>query len=285
MKRINPPNFSVAEVYPLCISKVRNPALKNRLSLCIPSIETAEAEFVSIKPTNQLFKIARENVVNLNVPKSELIKVYTDRMVKADSPGRKYYNKIFLSANNGVCPFCEDRLVSTLDHYLAKSHYPKLTVTPLNLIPACHECNKAKTSDFPKISSEEFIHPYFDDISRYSWLKAKIVTKEPLTLEYTVVNNPNYSPLLNQRIKFHFKNMNLANLYSLRAISEIIIFKSNIKNFTEKYSSLEIKDLISINYKSQFEMNKNHWRTAFYEALINDKWFISTGYKTKNAYT
>src|SRR5262245_19880217 len=80
---------------------------------------------------------------------SEMVAVYDNRLVKKTAPGRRIYDKIFTSAPNDKCPLCGHRNVKTLDHYLPKALFPALTVTPINLIPACSDCNKAKLSTAP----------------------------------------------------------------------------------------------------------------------------------------
>ena len=46
------------------------------------------------------------------------------------------------------CPFCGIGTVSTLDHYLPKSKYPALAITPKNMIPACRDCNWERKGHF-----------------------------------------------------------------------------------------------------------------------------------------
>lgn len=63
------------------------------------------------------------------------------------------------------CPICghyfDDR---TLDHVLPKAKY---TLTPINLVPMCWNCNKAKGES--KVS----FHPYFQDLSRLEGISFK----------------------------------------------------------------------------------------------------------------
>ena len=74
-----------------------------------------------------------------------MVRVYDGRMAAQGSPGRTIYDAIKLASPNGLCPLCGQRVVATLDHYLPKSRYAALAVNPANLIPACSDCNKAKS--------------------------------------------------------------------------------------------------------------------------------------------
>ena len=102
-----------------------------------------------------------------------MIKVYTNRMAKEGAPGRPVYNALKLAARR--CPLCGHRDVSTLDHYLPKTAFPLLCVTPSNLVPACSDCNKVKSDALPATAADQTLHPYFDDADQDAWLKAEVV--------------------------------------------------------------------------------------------------------------
>jgi len=162
MRALNRPVEDPKKVFSTCISIIRNADLKSRLNSCTSLIGEAAMEFEDKLKIDELHTIAIETVVNKNVTAKELEKVYTFRMAKKNTPGREIYNKIILSAPEGICPFCSHRVVSTIDHYMPKTLFPRLSITPINLIPSCNDCNKLKSSLYPKDSNEAFIHPYFD---------------------------------------------------------------------------------------------------------------------------
>jgi len=155
MKKLVKPNFKPLEVFKACIDRVRDSELKSRLVACYQEIENASNEFDQKAYTSQLNTIASKDNVASSVTVAEMKSVYTNRMAKKLAPGRIYYDKLMSLPEHGRCPLCSQRVVSTLDHHLPKAHFPSLAVSPLNLIPACQDCNKTKSEDIPSCSEEE----------------------------------------------------------------------------------------------------------------------------------
>jgi hypothetical protein len=91
-----------------------------------------------------LFKICPEKEIDNCVTTEEMSRLYKGHFSRMKSPSRHMYDAIMTSSWKGFCPLCSHRQVTTLDHYLPKSLYPIFAVTPLNLIPSCSDCNKAK---------------------------------------------------------------------------------------------------------------------------------------------
>src|SRR6266446_4463738 len=57
-------------------------------------------------------------------------------------------------------------------HHLPKSRYPDLSVSPINLVPCCMDCNTNKRAIFPTSGQEETLHPYYDNFEGEKWLQA-----------------------------------------------------------------------------------------------------------------
>lgn len=277
MKKIAKPTISVKTVFLDCISIVSNANLKNELNKCITTLEDAELDFEKKMKKNEIHKIAQNNIVLGVIGKEEMKKVYTDRMAKIGKPGRAHYETIISSVKNGRCPLCSHRIVSTLDHYLPKSKYPVYSVTPINLIPSCFECNKGKKVEYPSNSKEETLHPYFDDVEGDSWLKAKIITSNPIGFEYYVSPSNKWNDLLNERIKTHFKSFELNTLYSIHAIVEFQNIRLQLINLFKSGGYNSLKGHLKDCYDSRSSNDLNSWQTAFYEALYNDEWFCNGG--------
>lgn len=148
MLKVAKPTMLSATVYADCVNLFRDSSLRQRLTACAPLIATAEKEF-DLKITRGLiYTIIRETLVNGNVTAEELKKIYTNQMV-GHSEGRVYYDELIQAAKHDLCPLCAHRDVSTLDHYLPKADYPRLAVVPINLIPACKDCNTSKLNTYP----------------------------------------------------------------------------------------------------------------------------------------
>lgn len=275
MKKIKKPELNVKQVFTDCISIVRNPLYKQQLNNCIDTLEEAETVLENKIIENKVHEIAQNDVILGSIVKEDMEKVYNDRMAKKGTPARDYYNIIFLSAVK--CPFCSQRIVKTLDHYLPKSKYPIYAVTPINLIPSCSDCNKDKLVEYPESPEQETLHPYFDDVDDEVWLKAKIILTAPIGFEYYVFASPNRTDLLNARILNHFTAFSLNKLYSVHAIEEL---ENNKYHFKKLYTNGGV-DLLKAHLKDCFDSRNsidiNSWQTAFFGALYEDEWFCNGG--------
>ncbi len=205
MRKIDKPTAVSKDVYLTCVNMVQNANLKARLTAAQDLITEASEEFEQKVTTGTMHTIARENMVNGNLTKKELELVYTYRMAAKKASGRPIYDSILLSAKLGICPFCSQRQATTLDHYLPKTEYPRLTVVPINLVPCCKDCNDIKDILFPLAANQELIHPYYDDIENDSWLKASVIPSSPCTIQYSVVPPNTWTALLASRVLFHFE--------------------------------------------------------------------------------
>lgn len=102
---------------------------------------------------------------------SEFLKIKDMKFLyeKLKKEQREIYNQIKATSYMKRCPYCEKRDISELDHFLSQSLYPMYVITPINLIPSCHECNNAKRDD-----DIEIIHPYFDDTLQTKWMVCEL---------------------------------------------------------------------------------------------------------------
>jgi len=279
MKVIAKPSVKVRDVFLECISTVDNVELKHDLAACVNIIETAEDDFESKFPINEIYTIPQNSIVLGRIGKAEMKSVYDYRMVKAGMPAHKYYNKIKSSAPYGKCPLCSVRGVDTLDHYLPKSKYPVFSVTPVNLIPACIPCNKRKHIDFPRTGEEQTLHPYYDDIENYTWLWASVLQTNPISFNY-YVNPPDVWPkILKDRTLNHFASFNLNELFSSHASEEL---RGAINQLTKLYN--ENTNLLTLQlrecYNSRSALGLNSWQAVMYRTLLNDVWFCTGGILT-----
>ena len=103
----------------------------------------------------------------------EIIKLYTQKFSPKDSSGRKYYD-IILSNAAMYCPICGMGTANTLDHFIPKSLYPQLCITPDNLIPLCSNCNEKKRSIYSNKYLDIPFHPYFENMPE-KWLECEII--------------------------------------------------------------------------------------------------------------
>lgn len=275
MNKIDKPKFRVIDVLTDCIDNMRNESLKKELLDSADIFTKCELDFDSRKRNYSLHQIPQNKILSDNINALLLRKLYTDRMLKKNNKARVYYNSIFISAPNGICPICSQRHVRTLDHYLPKSKFPLLSIVPFNLVPSCNDCNKDKLIDIPTRQEEETLHPYYDDVSSDNWLKAKIVDLKPILFEFYASPPEEWDILLKDRILNHFSTYLLNKLYSIHAIEEFENIKLQITTLFQAGGSILLKQHITECYKSRFATNKNSWQTAFYDCLLNNDQFTN----------
>jgi 5-methylcytosine-specific restriction endonuclease McrA len=279
MIKIQHPELDVDYVYSTCISRVRSTELKSRLVAIKQEIIDQSEYFEALAKSKSFYQFARNNIVGGNVTTGEMEKVYKDRMAKKGAPGREIYDEIKSLAPYGKCPLCVHRAVTTLDHYLPKTHYPVLAVTPLNLVPACSDCNKSKLTDYPKTIDEQTLHPYFDDIGGDYWLNAEVQPSKPATVIFNVMTPYNWSETTKNRVNLHFTTLGLASLYSAQAADELLNIRYQLGLIYDAGGAIAVKSELESRATSCRQHNINSWRTATFDAFSKSDWFCNGGFR------
>lgn len=275
MIKLQKPDYDAKTVFKKCISKVRSQELKKRFIKCEPYIDSASNEYEVKAKKVKLHTVEPSKSLNGIVTADEMKSVYTYRMAKKGAPGRDFYDKIMAIPKHGRCPFCGQRTVSTLDHYLPKAHFPAFSVAPSNLIPSCKDCNTTKTDDIPTSAEEETLHPYFDDIDDEIWLKADVIEDKPICLAYFVESPQNWSELLSKRVVNHFETFKLATLYASYSAEELINIELINKTIFLSSGADGLQEFLKVNLQSHRRTRKNSWKSALYDALANSDYYFS----------
>lgn len=169
-------------------------------------------------------------------------------------------------------------MVSTLDHHLPKSHYPVLAVTPVNLVPACGDCNKAKLASLPRRPNEETLHPYFDDVESARWLYADVVEGPPAALRFRVAAPDHWDVILSDRVALHFQTLRLGTLYAAEGADEILNNRHQLRSIHAAGGKVLVQVEMEERATSCCEARLNGWRTAVYEAFSESDWFCDGGF-------
>lgn len=278
MWKLPRPQHTADHVFTTCISKVRDSALKARLTGVTQAVSTASAAFEAAVLGTALHTIARQDIVGGTVSGDEMQAIYTGRMAKKGAPGRDIYDEIMSSAQHGRCPLCGQRTVSTLDHHLPKSHYPSLSVAPLNLVPSCADCNKAKLANVPQQQADEPLHPYFEDIDAHRWLKAEVVNTAPAALRFFVEPPGAWGAVLTARVVNHFTVLGLGRLYGSQAAEELLNIRGQLVTLHAAGGTDLVRTEIRERTASCEAARLNGWRTAAYHALAESEWFCEYGF-------
>lgn len=283
MKRIKKPALKAIEVFDSCVAGVTSHDLVEKFS---SSRITIEAQFERYDANAENHNLGAfpacawgndQQTIIGSLTKGELVNLYTSQMAEKTSLGRRFYDQLLLLAPLGICPFCGFGHASTLDHFLSKARYPAFSVLTTNLIPACKDCNTGKGSSISGPNGS-IIHPYFEDdiIYKEAWLFAEVVETTPPTLRYFVNPPANWAVEIRNRIRNHFRSLNLAHRFSIQAASEIIEVGDLLR-------ALESSDdrrahLLTIT-KIERSARPNSWKAPMYEALSSSDWYLADGYQ------
>jgi hypothetical protein len=253
--------------------------LAGRLAVATDSVVAASNEFDRAARGGTLHQIATHDIVAPDVTVKEMEKVYTQRMAKTGAPGRDIYDAIFSSSPQGRCPICTQRSVTTLDHYLPKAHYPSLAVVPLNLVPACSDCNKAKLAAVPTRVEEVALHPYYDDLGAEVWLHARVIERRPTAVRFSVVAPVAWDAVLSARVDHHFRALGLAALFASEAAEELINVRHQLKILQAADPDNGVRDDLRRRAESCAMARPNGWRAATYRAWHESDWFCGGGFQ------
>ncbi|MER5632299.1 HNH endonuclease [Streptomyces nitrosporeus] len=228
-----------------------------------------------------LHELETNNFKLSGVSSAEMIAVYANRMAKKKTPGRPIYDALMLAPQFGLCPLCGQRTVSTLDHHLPKTLYPSLAVNPINLIPACGDCNKLKLDIAPNSSDEETLHPYFDAVDDAVWLRAEVIEGDPIALRFFVDSPNSWDLTLTSRVRRHFRVFGLASLYASHSAPEVSSLGLSLESvFGDGGSEGEqrVRDNLLERAAGWRQVRLNTWQGATYTALAESPWFCRGGF-------
>lgn len=277
MRCLPAPQISAEVSYRASISRVQDANLKGRLEAIVNEVIAASDLLALAAATHEVTNIPTARAVG-GVPRSELQKVYENRFAKLRSPGRVYYDRLVTSAPNNKCPLCAHRDVTTLDHFLPKTDYPALVVAPLNLIPACHECNHIKLAIVAATEAQVTLHPYFDDVELDEWLTAEVEQTDPPAVRFRVEPPAHWDGLLADRVTHHFDFFRLADLYSAQAADELRSIQFYLESLLSAGGQPVVTAYLASRAASCAQAHLNSWRTATYRAFATSAWFCGGGF-------
>ncbi len=278
MWTVQRPSFDPEDTFLLCISRVRDTNLRQRLRQVRSTIADDSDDFKTKATNAELHLVEATDGVGNVVTTDEMVAVYDRRMAKKGSPGRVIYDQIKSLPKYDTCPFCDHRDVSTLDHILPKAEYPSLAVTPLNLVGSCMECNKSKLTLVPSTAGEAILHPYFDNVGGHRWLNATVVAQTPCAVVFVVVPPTAWSAVVRQRAKAQFKLLGLASLYTNQAARQISNMRLNLRQHFDDSGRAGVRAELVRQYESYSANELNSWQAAMYRALSESDWFCDGGF-------
>ncbi|WP_421359699.1 HNH endonuclease [Agrobacterium rosae] len=238
---------------------------------------SAEALYISSGESAELYSIAPTDGISGHVSTIEMERVYKRTFVRS-ARTRQIYADLRSAPENDICPLCSQRTVSQLDHYLPQSAHPTLTVTPMNLVPACAECNKTKLAQEAADASCQTFHPYFEDADDARWLYAEVLEVAPAALVFSARPPEVWDEVKRDRINSHFKTYELGELYASHAAVELGDIRFGLQQMAQDSSVERISQHLREAALSRAMAHENSWRRATYEALADSDWYCRGGF-------
>ncbi|MGJ5751633.1 hypothetical protein FB563_4022 [Streptomyces puniciscabiei] len=277
MRHLDPPAFDTRATYLTCISNAR-PTAKKRLETFEEPVVCAGDQYEAAAKNQALHSLKDLAAQPADqADRKALRKVYKDRMAKEDVPGRDIYDAIKDAAKE-LCPLCGIGKVSTIDHQLPQAKYPLLAVVPVNLVPACRDCNTGKGEHSPATAEDQTLHPYYDDLFHVPWLAARLVKKtgsKPMTARFYVSAPVDWDPTLVARLETHLRVLDLDGRYRLQVANHL---STLFHMFTGRPRN-GIADHLARSAEGWTKTNPNSWESALYRALAAETWYINGGWK------
>lgn len=278
MRSLPLPPIGAFGVFVVCARCVQDQALASRLLGAAAEVGAAAQHYINLGGLGQLFTFPADDIVGDWVDGSEMEALYTGTLVRQGSDARVYYDALRASSPHGICPYCAQRTVGTLDHYLPKTSRPILAVTPANLVPACDACNKIKLAFDPSVAEEQILHPYFDDFSTTEWLKARVIAVNARPVIEFFADPPlSWSNVVKVRLETHLRVLKLQTLYTSHAAEELVANRELLQRLCRTGGANAVLEHCREQEGTRRTVNINAWQAAYFGALAGSDWFCSTG--------
>lgn len=279
MKRLPLPQFNAKEAVELCASGITIQERSKALLDALSTIEVGEELYKKFGPVGDLFQIPSTDDVTPELSGELMGTIYKSHFARIGAPTRSLYDAIRLSPKYSLCPLCGQRSVGSIDHYLPQSLHPIFNLTPVNLVPSCMDCNKAKLALVALTAEKQTLHPYFDDLGEERWLVADIQETAPPAVGYRVRPPASWTSILAQRVSHHYNVMGLGVLYAAQAASELADISHALVKLGNSGGPVAVRSHLYDEFESRLARDKNSWKTALYEGLCDSAWFCNEGFR------
>lgn len=277
MRPVARPSDDAVAVFHLCVARVRDHAERTRLTTAATEVRAGADEFEAAVQCNALHNIAVHHLVGPHVTTADMSWLYSQKVVRSRSPGRPLYDRLVMAPAFGRCPLCGERPVSSIDHHLPQALYPRLAVTPHNLVPACVDCNREKRNAVPTSPETHSLHPYFDDIEAETWLVGSIIESAPAAIQFEVAKPAGSSPVLQARVEHHVAMFRLRELYGSYAAQLLAEVRQYLRWLHGLGGAPAVTSHLAHLAESYSSICKNSWQAAAYAALSVNQWYCEGG--------
>lgn len=287
MRPISKPNFAQDVVFAACVQSIGDLGIKARCDAIAQQMAQQEIAYDQAASVGRLCEwVPHPRGENNNlaiglVTRGELKGLYTNHMARAGKPARAFYDQLRMMASNNICPYCGIGSVETIDHFLPKGRYSSLSVLPLNLVPACRDCNTGKLDSIASMDHPSS-HPYYEDQCVFDdeWLFAEIVRSDVVHVAFFVDTPIQWPSAISSRVSNHFSQLDLSRRYSIQAAGRLAFYASLIKGMIDGGAGDQVSTFLENIVQSEVAgCGMNSWQAALSRAVVNDFWFKAEGFQ------
>jgi len=272
---LDPPVLSARESYEACVRGTRDPQRKVLLLAAGDRVEAAGERFRLAARQGRLHALDGAEFTVPGMSSGDVVRwAYENGMVNTRD-GRAVYDRLMAAPADERCPLCGQGVVRTLDHFLPKRMFPALCVDPLNLVPACADCNHAKGEGLPSGADTTPLHPYLDRIDQDPWLEARVVDGSPVRLDFFVSPLPGWEQVLIERTRHHFALFQLARLFAIQANRTVNNIRQQLTALLDAGGKVTVRAYLADEAETRLAHRLNGWEGVTYRALARDDAFCS----------
>lgn len=284
MRLITIASINHNEIVDGCLDSISDENQKKKMSVSRPNILAELSLFLQHARTKKYYLLTsfagkEADLVFGNISCKELKDLYSIELSAQGKPSKKFYDLLRNCALRNICPFCGLGQVKTLEHYLPKSKYPLLSISPENLVPCCKDCNSGVK--IPLSEVDQTFHPYFEDqiIVNDQWLFASLVESErPFVVVYYTSPPQAWSQTMKDRAEKHFTAFCLNSRFSIESANELATLNYLLRDTYEGAGATGVRDYLLNVFESLRLVHRNHWKTAMYETLANSSTYCDGGF-------
>ena len=268
------------------LKSVANADYRAHLDIAFPDGDVTEAEKDSLIALYHQYEVAQGRAVpGLQVAglRAELYQLVHDAYGLIQDGRRLGQLRAQIKLLASYCPYCGFAPVSQLDHFLQRKPYKLLSIFALNLIPCCSPCNNGKRQTPSSNPAEHQVHPYFEDVSQFSFLRASAQVHPGtggLVVKYSVTQPEGMSDELHARLNVHLQEFELQEKYDKQVNIYLGMLEHPISSSFEAGGPEGLMAMLEGTAgATEKRFGRNDWRTALLRGLQGCPEFWQGGFK------
>ena len=248
---------------------------KVRLNPLIPNVKICYRKYLKAHNSNDHLGLISCSYKDQD--KTDLLKLYSPQNKKLidfkNSRTTVYDNRV-----KKTCQYCTINTANTLDHIIPKEEYSEFAVNPLNLVPACSECNGYKGEYWRDGGRRLFLNLYTDILPDEQYLFVNFIfDTDVIETKFNLDNRNGIDIHLFNLISSHFSRMHLLSRFSIKSSDIISELTNLIISSKPKLGEEDIKEIIL----KKVQKDKDIFGNNYYKSILEESLVNSVGYMKK----